>query len=202
MKKINILVVDDHELFLHGLSASLETYDFISSVQTFTEVKSAVSFLQKEHVDLIITDISMPEINGIEFIKLIRKTQPSQKILAISMFPPVHNERNFYNGYLLKDSKMDVVIKAVKTIVYDNGTFFYDKLPNVSEFTFTKNIVTKREKEIIQLIVQELTVDEIAEHLFLSKYTIETHKKNIFLKLQVKTNAGLVKKAIQLGYVS
>ena len=202
MKKIDILIVDDHELFLHGLKASLVTCDFINNVRTFTDVKQAVSFVEKGNVDLVITDMSMPEINGIEFIKKIRKIHPLQKVLAISMFPPLHNERNFYDGYLLKDAKMDLVIKAIQKIVFDDGTFFYDKLKNTPSFTFAKSIVTKREKEIIQLIAQELTVDEIAEQLFLSKYTIETHKKNIFLKLQVKTNAGLVKKAIQLGYVS
>ncbi len=202
MKKVRLLLVDDHELFLHGLRASLISFDFIGDVQTFTEVKQAISFVKNEYVDLVITDISMPEMNGVEFIKMIREIQPLQKVLAISMFPPLHNERNFYNGYLLKDTKMDVVIKAIKTIVYEGGTFFYDSIENAPMFTFAKNIVTKREKEIIQLIAKELTVDEIAEQLFLSKYTVETHKKNIFLKLQVKTNAGLVKKAIQLGYVS
>jgi DNA-binding NarL/FixJ family response regulator len=117
------------------------------------------------------------------------------------MFEPLHYKRNFYNGYLLKDSDITTVVKAIETIVYEHKTFFYDDITSSDEFVFTKNIVTKREKEIIQLITQEKTVEEIAEQLFLSRHTIETHKKNIFFKLQVKSNAGLVKKAIVLGII-
>ncbi|WP_299713034.1 response regulator transcription factor [uncultured Tenacibaculum sp.] len=202
MRKINLILVDDHTLFLQGLKAALEEYDFINIVDTFTNPKKAFLCIKKEELDLVITDISMPEINGIEFIKSIKKTKPDIRVLAISMFAPLHNERNFYNGYLLKDTSISTVIKAIKEIVFNKGTFFYDELSEVENFTFSKTIVTKREREIIQLIAEELTVEEIAEKLFLSKHTVETHKKNIFFKLQIKTNAGLVKKAIKLGYIS
>lgn len=201
MIRINIILVDDHELFLQGLKASLEKHNFINILNTFNNVKQAISFLKKNTIDLVITDISMPEVNGIEFIRRVKKIQPTMKFLAISMFPPLHNEKNFYEGYLLKDANSDTVVKAIKTIVYEDGTFFYDESLHSHTLNFTKTIVTKREKEIIELIGKEFTVDEIAEELFISKHTVETHKKNIFLKLQVKTNAGLVKKAIQLGYI-
>lgn len=201
MHKINLILVDDHQLFLNGLKASLEKYDFITVLETFTNGKKALSFLKNNTVDLIITDISMPELNGIEFIKKV-KEQHAVKFLAISMFKPPHYQTNFYNGYLLKDTDISIVIKAIKSIVYDEVSFFYDDISNSEKFTFTKSIVTKRELEVIRLIGEEFTVDEIAEKLFLSKHTVETHKKNIFLKLQVKTNAGLVKKALQLGYIS
>ncbi len=201
MPLIKVILVDDHQLFLNGLKASLEKFDFIHVVKTFNNAKKAISFLPTEEIDLIITDISMPEINGIEFIKKI-KQKHTAKILVISMFKPIHYENNFYDGYLLKDTDINIVIKAIKSIVYNNIPFFYDTFSPSKELTFSKTIVTKREKEIIQLITQEFTVDEIAEQLFLSRYTVETHKKNIFFKLQVKTNAGLVKKAIQLGYIS
>ncbi len=201
MHKINLILVDDHQLFLNGLKASLEKYEFISVLEMFTNGKKALSFLKNNTVDLIITDISMPELNGIEFIKKV-KEQHAVKFLAISMFKPPHYQTNFYNGYLLKDTDISIVIKAIKSIVYDEVSFFYDDISNSEKFTFTKSIVTKRELEVIRLIGEEFTVDEIAEKLFLSKHTVETHKKNIFLKLQVKTNAGLVKKAIQLGYIS
>jgi len=86
--------------------------------------------------------------------------------------------------------------------VLDNTSFFMPKKEQLEKFDFTNKLVTKREKEIIVLIGEELTVDEIAAKLFLSRHTVETHKKNIFLKLQVKTNTGLVKKAIKLGFIS
>lgn len=202
MNKMKLILVDDHKLFLNGLKASLEQYDFVEVCDVFTNAKKAITFLNKTSVDLVITDVSMPEINGIEFIKKIKQQNDSLKVLVISMFKPLHYERNFYNGYLLKDTHIDVVIKAIKSIVFENDFFFFDEISDSETFQFSKTIVTKREKEIIQLIGDELTVEEIAEQLFLSKHTVETHKKNIFFKLQVKTNAGLVKKAIQLGYIS
>ncbi|WP_075340546.1 response regulator transcription factor [Tenacibaculum agarivorans] len=202
MHRINVILVDDHELFLQGLAASLGGYDFITIVDTFTKPQLALKCIAKESVDLVITDISMPEINGIEFIRMLKKNSIATKVLAISMFAPLHNERNFYHGYLLKDATIDIVILAIQKIVYKGETYFYDEITDTDSFTFSKSIVTKREKQIIQLIAEELTVDEIAEQLFLSKHTVETHKKNIFFKLQVKTNAGLVKKAIKLGYIN
>lgn len=201
MNKIKVILVDDHDLFLNGLKASLFTYDFIEVVATFTKAKNALDFLKKHTVDLVITDISMPEINGIEFIKMLKQLTPKAKILAISMFPPVHYEKSFYNGYLIKDASVETVVEAIKCIVYKNSSFFYENIKKPEGLNFSKTIVTKREREIINLIAQEYTVDEIASRLFLSKHTVETHKKNIFFKLQIKTNAGLVKKAIQLGFI-
>ena len=202
MQQIKLILVDDHSLFLNGLKASLEKFDFINVVSTFTNATEAISFLNTQEVDLVITDISMPEINGIEFIKKIKEQNLSLKILVISMFKPLHYKSNFYDGYLLKDTNITVVMDDIKSIAYEEKPFFYEDISKANQFSFSKNIVTKREREIIGLITEEFTVDEIANKLFLSKHTVETHKKNIFFKLQVKTNAGLTKKAIQLGYIS
>jgi len=202
MEQIRLIIVDDHELFLTGLKASLSQFDFIEVDEVFTKAKDALVYLKKHQVNLVISDISMPEINGIEFIKKIKAQEANLKVLAISMFPPAHYEKGFYDGYLIKDSSIETVVEAIKSIVIKKMPFFYDNIAKNEELSFSKTIVTKREREIIDLIGKELTVDEIAEQLFLSKHTVETHKKNIFFKLQVKTNAGLVKKAIQLGYIS
>ena len=201
MDKIKVIIVDDHDLFLFGLQTSLKAYDFIEVLATFTNGNKALDFLKKQSIDLIITDISMPEINGIEFIKKLKLLSPNFKVLAISMFPPLHFEKNFYNGYLIKDASIETVVEAIQSIIYKKTSYFYNDIPKPETLNFSKSIVTKREREIITLIANERTVDEIAETLFLSKHTVETHKKNIFFKLQIKTNAGLVKKAIQLGYL-
>ncbi|WP_062061255.1 response regulator transcription factor [Aquimarina longa] len=202
MLPINIIVVDDHHLVLNGLKASLEKYRFINTIHTFTNVKKAISFIYKNTIDLVITDISMPEINGIEFIRKIKQHDTTLKILVISMFKPLHYEKNFYDGYLFKDTDITIITEAIQKIVYEQKTFFFEEISNLEKLSFSKSIVTKREKEIIQLIAKEFTVSEIAEQLFISKHTVETHKKNIFYKLQIKTNVGLIKKAFQLGYIS
>ena len=174
MEKIKVILVDDHDLFLTGLKASLNNYNFIEVAATFSEAKNALVYIKKQYIDLVITDISMPGINGIEFIKKIKLHTPQLKILAISMFPPLHFEEDFYDGYLIKDASMETVVKAIKSIVYKNKPYFYDDIPKSEVLGFSKNIVTKREREIINLIAQEQTVDKIAESLFLSKHTVET----------------------------
>ena len=106
------------------------------------------------------------------------------------------------NGYLFKDSERSTLIKAIETIVLEERIFFeFTDKKTAPALEFKNKILTAREKEIVQLISIEFTVDQIAEELFISKYTVETHKKNIFLKLKVHTNAGLIKKAMQLGVV-
>lgn len=202
MKNIKVILVDDHQLFLEGLKATLNNDIIIDVVNTFNKAENALTFLKQESVDLVITDISMPEINGIEFIKKLKKFDTHIKILAISMFKPLHYETNFYDGYLLKETDSAIVIKAIKSIVLDQKSFFLHEKEKIDTFDFNHKIVTKREREIITLIAEELTVDKIAAQLFLSRHTVETHKKNIFLKLQVKTNTGLVKKALKLGFIS
>lgn len=202
MNNISVLLIDDHQLFLEGLSTSLNKLNFIEVKNTFSNGNSALKYLQKHPVDLVITDISMPDMNGIELIKKLKKLQPTAKTLVISMFKPLHNETGFYDGYLLKDASLDEVTKAIKTIVWDEKSYFFDQDFKAAQFEFKNNIVTKREKEIIRLITEEKTVDEIAALLFLSKHTVETHKKNIYNKLQIKTSAGLVKLAIKLGIIT
>lgn len=201
MEKIKIVLLDEHLLFLEGLKASLSTYDFIEVVRTFNTANKAFDFLKKETVDLVITDMSMPELNGIEFIKKLKKERFNLKVMVISSFNPVHFETNFYDGYLLKDTAITEVVKAIESIVYKNIPYFHKLMETKNKLNFSSKILTKREKEIVNLIAKEYTVDEIAALLFLSRHTIETHKKNVFLKLQVKTNVGLVKKAIQLGAI-
>lgn len=201
MKKIKIILVDDHQLFLEGLLVSLEKELTIEVLKTFNNATDSLAFLKKNRVDLVVTDISMPEINGVEFIKRLKKIDAYSKVLVVSMFKPIHYEKGFYDGYLLKDCDSSTLVKAIHSIVVDKKSFFFYEKEEIETLEFKTQIVSKREKEIIKLIAKELTVDEIADELFLSRYTVETHKKNIFFKLQVKTNTGLVKKAIKLGYI-
>jgi DNA-binding CsgD family transcriptional regulator len=105
------------------------------------------------------------------------------------------------DGFLLKETDKEELIKVINGIVLHNEKYFAGVDNNENTIDFNKTIVSNREKEIIQLIAQEYTTDEIAEKLIISKHTIEAHRKNIFYKLQVKNIAGLIKKAIYLGVV-
>ncbi len=199
--KIDVLIVDDHNMFLEGISTMLSKHKDIQIIDAVNNGKDALKVLRQHTPDLLITDISMPNMNGVEFIKIVNNKFPKLKILVISVFKQIY-AFNGINGYLLKDTSYDELILAINSIVVDNGTYFYKGFTKEKEVVdFSKSILSSREKEIVRLMAKELTVYEIAEQLFLSRYTVETHKKNIYLKLQVNNAAGLVKKAIYLGYI-
>lgn len=199
---INVIIVDDHNMFLEGMHASLSKQDNINVLGIYNNAKAALKVLTKELPDLLITDISMPEINGLEFIKMVNEKFPDLKILVMSMFKQIQSFDGI-NGYLLKETNFDELLQAIDCIVIHNKDYFYkDGIDKKNSLDFNKKILTKREKDIVSLIAKELTTSEIAETLFLSKYTVETHKKNIFLKLQVNNAAGLIKKAVYLGYIN
>ncbi|MGH1385437.1 response regulator transcription factor [Kordia sp.] len=202
MTKIKLVIVDDHKMFLDGISNVLSKQDDMEILKVLDNASDALTFLKSNTPDLLITDISMPEMNGLEFVKIIKKQYPNLKILVVSMFQQIQSFKGI-DGYLLKETGFDELIKAIHHIIIKNESYFYDDYKSSNkELEFNKKIITRREKEIIQLIAQELTTDQIADTLFISKHTVETHKKNIFLKLQVNSAVGLIKKAIYFGYVS
>lgn len=201
MIKIKIVLVDDHKMFLEGITSVLKKQKHIDIIGVYDSAKSAIGFIEQNDVDLLITDVSMPEINGIELIKAVKNIKPNLKILVISMFKQIQPFNNI-NGYLLKETSHEELLKAIDIIVNENKTYYYEHfVKSNDELDFKKQLITKREKEIIKLIADEFSTDEIAEQLFLSRHTVEAHKKNIFQKLQVHNAAGLIKKAAYLGYL-
>ena len=200
MQKIKLILVDDHQLFIDGLTAILSKELDFEIVATFLDANKALDKIDIYDVDLVITDISMPNMNGIEFINLLKKKKPELKILIASSFEQLISSK-MVCGYISKNSDSRDFIKAIREIVIHEKKFFKEE-STIKVNQINRNNLTKREKEIVSLIAQEKTVNEIAESLFLSRTTIETHKKNIFLKLSVKSNAGLVKKAFFLGVIN
>jgi DNA-binding NarL/FixJ family response regulator len=197
---IKIGIVDDHQMFLEGMSSVLSQLENIEVLFTESSAKMALKKIKAKIPDLIITDISMPEMNGIEFIKILNKDFPNIKILVLSMHKN-SNHIESIDGYLLKETDKEELIGAINGIVTHNKKYFIDNLYGENDFIFKKTILSNREKEIIKLIAQEYTSEEIADKLFISKHTIESHRKNIFFKLQVKNIAGLIKVAIYLGVI-
>lgn len=197
---IKIALVDDHQMFLDGMVAILSQENNIEVSFIEKTAKGALEKLNTTIPDLIISDISMPEMNGFEFIKIVKKKFPEIKVLIVSMYKS-HQSFENVEGFLLKDSDSTEFILAINTIVNHGKKYFGTEKKTEDDFIFNKSILSEREKEIIRLISDELTTDEIAEKLFLSKRTVETHRKNIFFKLQVKNIAGMIRKAIHLGII-
>ena len=202
MKNKIIVAIDDHMMFLEGLKGMLLKYEDFKEIKITTDYKEALKWIKVTPIDLVITDISMPILNGIEFIDLVKKAEPEQKVMVLSMFPNLEAYKHI-NSYVLKESSESELLFAIRKVIDEDTDYFPVKEDVTMQISLSENqtLLTKREKEIIKHIILEKTAEEIAEQLSISKYTIETHKKNIFLKLNVKNIAGLTKKAIQLGII-
>jgi len=211
MQKISVLIVDDHAILRDGLKIAINTDENLVVAGEASEGKEAIELIEELSPDVVVMDINMPGMNGIETVKEIRKKNKSIKILMLTM----HEDEDYIfdaissgvNGYIFKMSDMELFIEAVKTVVA--GQNYY--APKVSE-TLIDNYknkqhskhkkgeqtpLTKREKEILRMIADGETTNNIAEKLFISFFTVSKHRKNIMKKLKVKNTAELVKYAFE-----
>lgn len=205
--KINIAIVDDHQIVIDGIMSLLQGHERIRIQKVSTSSVEMLQLLQESPVDILLTDIMMPEMNGQELAKEVRKNLPDIKILALSMSGQGHIVNALINdadisGYVLKNIGKNELTAAIEKI-YDGGIYFSDEvLEELSRFDNMKKEnkeahLTDREIEIIRLIEKELSNKDIAEKLFISERTVETHRKNIFRKTKTTTAIGLIKYAYE-----
>jgi DNA-binding NarL/FixJ family response regulator len=200
--KNEVIIIDDHKIFGEGFCSLLENNNFRVK-RVFQSPKKAIYYLERNLVDIVFCDINMPEINGIELIKKIKKTNLSCKVIMMSMYTQKNIIKKALNnnadGYLTKNCS----IEDIKTVV--SNSFLpqkkievqaVEKNINNDEFSI-KFSLTNREKEIIAEILKEKSNSEIGEILQISKRTVETHRKNIMLKLNVKNSIGIAVKAMK-----
>ncbi len=205
------MIVDDHALFRHGLKLILNSQ---SDFKVVSEASNGIEFLRNIEivpVDVVLLDIAMPEMNGIEAAEIALKKFPDLKIIALSMY----RDEDYYNkmlekgvsGFLLKESGIDEVFTAIRSVI-DGKSYFSQELllnliRNISNVTNKPKInnLSERELEIVTLICQGLSNQEIAEKLFLGKRTVEKHRANILIKTDTKNTASLVMYAIRNGIV-
>jgi DNA-binding NarL/FixJ family response regulator len=208
---IRILLADDHEIFRDGFRVMMKKqtdFELIGEASNGQELLHAITQLQP---DVVVTDIKMPIMDGIEATKQIYKNFPQVGVIALSMF----DEENLIvdmieagaKGYLLKNAQKEEIFDAIKT-VYQNRTYFCNhtspklaKLLGKARFNPTTQTVkasfNERESEIIKMICQEMSNKEMAEQLNLSSRTIESHREKILFKMGVKNTAGIVIYAIR-----
>lgn len=207
MSGTKILLVDDHKIVRKALKLFLANANKNFTVLEAGSGKEALDILQKQSFDLVVTDVNMPLMDGIELANLIRRSTPQSKVLALSMMNDEVNIKNMLKagakGYLLKDCDEAEFLLAVNTIL-SGGTYYSTQVKQavmdslaVNQISEKSCILSKREKEILNLIFQEYTNGEIAERLFISQRTVETHKRNIMEKTGAKNLAGLVKFALK-----
>jgi len=207
---IRILIADDHKIFRDGIESILEDIADITIIAHANDGREVMEQLQQHQPDIILMDITMGEANGIETTQLVKAQYPSIKVLVLSM----HAEKNYIlkmleagaSGYLLKDAGKSEMVTAIRAVAEGN-TYYSQSVSSVivqhltnpqKAKTAKKDIpLTQRELEILRLIAEEFTNPEIAKELFISIRTVDTHRRNLLEKLQVKNTAGLVKYAIK-----
>ncbi len=205
--KINIVIVDDHQIVIDGIRSLLEDHEAFNIVACSTSAKQMLETLQHTHTDILLTDIMMPEMNGQQLAKEVRKQFPAVKILALSMSGQGDIVNEMINdsdiaGYVLKNIGKEELSNAIIKIA-GGGIYFSEQvLDELERFGNMKKQneeahLTQREVEIIKLIEKELSNKEIADQLYISERTVETHRKNIFRKTKTNSVIGLVKYAYE-----
>lgn len=203
---IRLIITDDHPIIRDGIKTILADAKDIELIGCASDGAKLLELLETKHADVILMDINMPGINGIDATKLVKEKFPNIKVLSFSQY----DEKRFIkqmlkngaNGYLLKNSSASEMVNAIK-IVHDGGMYMSPELPNVfgekpkSRSNYLFPDLTKREIDVLQEICREKNTNEIAEALFLSTNTVETHRANLLLKVGVKNTAGLVKWAVE-----
>lgn len=205
---MKILLADDHFLVLDGLEVLLSTFEFVEKTQSALNYMELKNILEEEHFDVLLLDIHFGRHDGREIIQEIRQLMPEMKIIALTSHSDSTTIKSSVNagfdGYLLKIDGREEIEKALRAVT-NNEKYFSPKTQQVffeTQTSKTKTELTEREKEILQLIVQEKTTKEIAGQLCVSEKTVETHRTSIMQKLEVKNIAGMVRKAIMEGLVS
>lgn len=210
MNAIKIFLVDDHKMIREGFKKYIENN---SEIEIIDEAENGVECLKKLETvspDLVVTDVNMPEMNGITLTKEISEKYPDIKIIGLTMLDDHRHVKELLaegaSGYLLKDCEEEELVLAIKN-VHNGGSYFSPKVTQIimnnirkvksrSDKMVTKIKISKREKQVLHLILKEYTNQEIADALFISLKTVDAHKRNLLDKTGSKNLAGLILYAI------
>ena len=211
-KIIKVLLVDDHKIVRDGIKVLLQDESDIEVIGEAENGKHALEVLNEITPDLLIVDINMPVMNGIECAREVVKHFPQVKILALTMLNEQEHIKNMIaagaGGYILKNSGKEELIDAIKTVT-SGENYFSDEVKNIIMMNIVKRKtsgnkiegvpipLTNREKDVLKYIVQEFTNQEIAEKLFISVRTVDAHRRNLLEKTGARNTAGLVKFALE-----
>lgn len=202
---IQVFIVDDHPLITEGLKSLLNDCEDICVVGTASNAIDALDALKNQAVDIAFLDINLPDISGVELCKKIRDKLPHIRCIALT----TSNERSHVSrmmqngamGYLIKSSPKEELVKAIRQ-VYIGGYYMNVNVQETTAKSVQVPFLTRREKEVLGLISEGMTNNEIAERLFVSPATVKTHRENLLMKFEVANTAALIKLAAQQGLLS
>ncbi|MCB0738110.1 MAG: response regulator transcription factor [Bacteroidetes bacterium] len=212
--KTRIFLVDDHQFIVDGIKSTLEKEPDFEIIGSANNGKQCMQFLNSNSVKphVIVTDYSMPNMDGLALVKAVKASYPEIKMLVLSMHETINHVQQIADaeaeGYLLKSSETLEMAQAIRQ-VYLGGTFYSQRLiPVLLNMNRTRkqsnirSLLSTREAEVLELILEELSSKEIADKLFISKRTVDTHRINIMEKTGSKTILGLYKYAVANSLVN
>jgi DNA-binding NarL/FixJ family response regulator len=208
MTTIKLAITDDHKMVLKGIESMLENTSEIKVVGTYENANETIKNIEKDNPDVLLLDINLPDINGIDLCKQLVKKYPNLKIIALTNFDDISFTKrmlkNGAQGYLLKNTDKLEILEALKIVL--SGELYIQKdiqrklLNQTTKKTVDNRLkpnLTRRERDVLIAISEELTTQQISEKLFISPKTVETHRMNIMSKLGAKNSVGIIKIAIE-----
>lgn len=211
---IRILIADDHQMFIDGLKALLESYKSFTVAGQATNGLQVLEFLENDSVDIVLMDVNMSEMDGITATRELKKKHPHIKVLMLTMFTSKDYIEKVLkagaDGYILKNTGQEELNTAIETLISGKSYFTPEVTARIMQGLQGRKVVendpmlvelTEREKDVLRLIIQGMTTNEIADKLCISFHTVESHRRNLISKLPVKNSAGLVKYAVDHNLV-
>ncbi len=208
-KPIKVLIVDDHPMVIEGLKTLLSDDERVVVHTHCTNGQDTLDFLEKETVDVVLLDVNLPDINGVEMVKMILDKRATVSILGLSTYsePSIINQmiKNGVKGYLLKNASADELVNAI-TQIHQGSFYFGTEIQKILADSITQDSedapkLTRREKHVLALISEGKTTNKIAKELFISPLTVETHRRNLMQKMEVSNAAALVKIAVEKNLI-
>lgn len=200
---IRLVIAEDHQSLIDGMKVFLEYEDDIQVVGEANDGERLLDLVRLKKPDIVLTDIRMPKMDGITATKEIKKEFPKCKVIAFSMFEQdeaiTQMSAAGADGYILKNSSLKIVLTAIKAVM-NNETYFDNAIKHTHEKKEDDIPLSKREKEIVTLISQGKTSQEIADMLFIGKTTVDTHRKNILKKLSLQGKSELLRYSVERKY--
>lgn len=203
---IKVFITDDHYMVVEGIRSLLQNEKSIEWMGHASNADSCLAFLQQHLPDVILMDISMPGKSGIELCKEVKEKYPSVFVIGLSTF----NQQSFIqkmmdngaSGYVLKNATQKELMEAIETVAKGKTYLSNEAASSLRKYTESEiPVITRREKEVLELIAEGMTNNEIAQKLFISTTTVDTHRKNLLAKFEAKNVASMIKMAAQFQFI-
>ncbi len=204
---VKLFIVDDHYMVIEGIHSLLQNEKNIDWMGHASNASSCLAFLQQQQPDIILMDINLPDISGIDLCKTVKEKYPAIYIIALSTF----NQQSFIekmmlngaSGYVIKNATQQELMEAINAVSVGKQFLSFDAALAIRHQDHESDVpvITRREKEVLYLIADGMTNNEIAVKLFISSATVDTHRKNLLAKFGTRNTASLVKKVMQLNLI-